>query len=283
MTSLFAAFEPISLRLSLDMPPFLASLGALVASALLLDRWARLDGGALAGTGWLGEVLAPVHDAARRRLFAEAASATFLTVLCLVGLVAALSLLGLKQGPTQPQALLPLKWEGWGWFGAPVALWLWLLWTYAVALGNERHHWFSTLAALHRPKGALVSQPQGRRTLAALAYCSNAALLDQALPQAQTTLERLWQEYLLLSINRQEREAHSFQHQGEVNALEKACRERGARLLLHARVRRAFGGGPVFFALALLLLLVASLTAVAGCHLVCSQIFPERPSGQRPL
>jgi hypothetical protein len=305
------AAEPVSdLRPhAADHRDLAAAALVLVAMILLLLRWMRLDRGALVGTGWLGDVLRQVHAAARRRLFVEGGVGAALTAI-LLSLIP-LAHLSLTNEPPRPRpaagkaealtagesAATPQPPEDGNpphdladvvaapgnrtvWapnrllFLLGTFLFLWLIWTYLAPLGTGRHHWLRTLASLHRYQTVNEPPPAAvRHTCAALAYCTRRAVLrDTAQFSRQSSVVGLWQNELLLSLNRTQRDAvgteDTFRHLRRlVQAIERAC-DQHTPLLDPARVRRAFGGSRWgLVAVALALPLCVALAAVC-CHVV---------------
>jgi hypothetical protein len=303
------AVEPVSeLRVQADHRDLAAAALVLLAILLLFLRWSRLDRGALVGTGWLGEVLREVHAAVRRRLFAEAAAGATLTtvLLCLVSLAhlavahasprskldvgRAETLAGGEPAapPQEPASLTAVIGDRTTWaphrllFLLGALLFLWLLWTYWAPLGTGRYYWLRALPNLHRYQSVHEPVPTAvRQTCEALAYCTRRAVLYAIAPLSkQHSALDLWQNELLLSLNRTQRDAvgtgETFrQLRRLVLAIEAACDPK-TPLLDPGRVRLAFGGSRWRLTAAVLALAVGVALA-AICWRIAQQVIGRIP------
>lgn len=264
---------------SLGETVFLAlAIGAFIFLLVLLI-WRRhsLGGNQLSSLEWLAnEPLRLVHAAATRRLFIEAAFGAAVTLLlhCLFQ--------ALSRGPASERSdtwrasILgdimdrPLLSLATVLFTLNQFLFLWLIWTLIVPSFRSRHHWFVSLRALHAPRSRECSYSQ-LQTYSALAYCTNAEVVANPLVYFSlrpNTLEGLWNELLLLQLNRSWQLLADRKDQNRLqnfaSRIEQECAARHMPLLNQSRVREAFGVPASMQLLAL----VAALLAVGAGLLV---------------
>jgi hypothetical protein len=235
-----------------------AIIAMVVAATLLAIRWRRIGRGALLGLGWLAdENLRLVHRAARRRLFVDSLWFASLTCLAMFAIAAAELIWRTLQSPSGAftpdlfARLLPASTAnalGRALLATATLEICWLTWTLLTPWIAARQHWLWTLRRLHEYRNSPIN-PAEHQTTAALAYCSAADVLSAAWQRVKPgeivpASDKLWYEWLLLSINRAHSRLESDsdkrqQRHDLVLALRSATSTQP--LLDRRRIRAAFG------------------------------------------